>query len=68
MNGKKIVGWLVRGGIATVGLENGRLDNFFAWGGSSMCHPPVPLIEDDCALERLMKDRTQKLDACHLKQ
>ena len=23
--------------------------NFFAWGGSSMCHPPVPLIEDDCA-------------------
>jgi len=24
-------------------------DNFFAWGGSSMCHPPVPLSEDDCA-------------------
>lgn len=22
---------------------------FFAWGGSTMCHPPVLLIEDDCA-------------------
>ena len=31
------------------GWENGRLDNFFAWGGSNMWHPPVPLIEDDCA-------------------
>lgn len=23
---------------------------FFAWGGSTMCHPPVLLIEDDCAV------------------
>ena len=26
----------------------GRI-NFFAWGGGAMSHPPVPLIEDDCA-------------------
>ena len=49
MNGKKIVGWLVRDGIAAGGWENGRLDILFAWGGSNMWHPPVPLIEDDCA-------------------
>ena len=41
-------GWLARGGITAGGWENGRLDNFFAWGGSAMSHPPVPLIEDDC--------------------
>ena len=22
---------------------------FFAWSGSNIWHPPVPLIEDDCA-------------------
>lgn len=29
---------------------NGRSDNFFAWGGGAMSHPPVLLIEDDCAV------------------
>ena len=28
---------------------NVRSDNFFAWGGGAMSHPPVLLIEDDCA-------------------
>ena len=32
------------------GLANGRSDKFFRmWGGGAMCHPPVSLIEDDCA-------------------
>ena len=39
---------LDRGRIAAVGrIEDWII--FFAWGGSTMCHPPVPLIEDDCA-------------------
>ena len=40
---------LVRGRSAAVGWKNGRSDKFFAWGGSTMCYPPVPLSEDDCA-------------------
>jgi hypothetical protein len=31
---------------------NGRMEDwiiFFAWGGGTMSHPPVLLIEDDCA-------------------
>ena len=48
---KSNTGLSLRGRVAAVGLENGRLDNFFAWGGSTMCHPPVPLIKDDCAAE-----------------
>ena len=40
----------LRDGIAAVGCLNASLDKFFfAWGGGAMCHPPVPLIEDDCA-------------------
>ena len=30
----------------------GRMEDriiFFAWGGGTMSHPPVSLIEDDCA-------------------
>ena len=41
---------LDRGRIAAVGNE--RMEDwiiFFAWGGGAMSHPPVPLIEDDCA-------------------
>lgn len=34
------------GGSAAVGLTYGSSDEiFFAWGGSTMCHPPVLLIE-----------------------
>ena len=38
--------------IADLPRVVGRMEDwiiFFAWGGSSMCHPPVPLSEDDCA-------------------
>ena len=37
MNGKKIGGWIVRGGIAAGGWENGRLDNFFLHGVGAIC-------------------------------
>jgi hypothetical protein len=46
---KSNTGLSLRGRVAAVGLENGRYDIFFAWGGSTICHPPVPLIEDDYA-------------------
>ena len=36
---------LARDGIAAGDWENGWSDNFFAWGGGTMSHPPVLLIE-----------------------
>lgn len=42
--------WLVRGMASDMwDCLNGRSDNFFAWGGGTISHPPVLLIEDDCA-------------------
>lgn len=49
---QRICACLTRGGIAAGEIGDGGLTNgryfFFAWGGGTMSHPPVLLIEDDC--------------------
>ena len=38
--------------VNKTGYERSKLASSVvtSWGGSTMCHPPVPLIEDDCAV------------------
>lgn len=42
---RKVCAFLFATELPQWGWENESSDNFFAWGGSTMCHPPVLVIE-----------------------